>query len=114
MSGVGIVLATGACGSGLWAARKWREASLVPIDPGWGTPGVAEIYTVPGLGIEAYRHIQPVDPARSASELGTAISTAASESGRLNKVAAMWTAISVGLSGISVLADATSNYFLTH
>jgi hypothetical protein len=114
MTYVGIALATAACGSGLWAAWKWREASLVPVDPGWGPPGTAETYLVPGYGIEARRHIQPLDPAQSNSELSTAIWAAASASARLNKVAAIWTAVSVALGGLSTFADAVVNSILTH
>ena len=113
MTYIGIMLAMAACGTGLWAAWKWRAASLVPIDPGWGPPGTNETYLVPGYGIEVPRHLEPLDPAQSNRELDTAIWGAETESGRLNKVAAKWTAISVGLSGASVFVEAVTNLFLT-
>jgi len=85
-----IAIAILAFVTGLVAARYWYRASKITADPGWGPNGLAE----PGV--------------HSAAQDAwiTAMLKSASESARLNKIAALWTAMAVALTGISSIAAA--------
>ena len=85
-----IVLAMLAFVTGLIAAWYWYRASKITADPGWGHNGLVE----PGN--------------RSAAKDAwiAAMLKSASESARLNKIAALWTAMAVALTGISSIAAA--------
>ena len=74
--------------TGLVAAWYWYRASKITADPGWGQTGLVE----PGIH-------SAVQDAWMAATL-----KAASESARLNKLAAQWTAVAVALTGISSIA----------
>ena len=81
MKVIGLVCALITLITGLIAAHYWHRASKVPIVPSWR-----------------------VEPGESdASMLGWQSGTieAFSKSGQLNKVAARWTAVSVGFGAIS-------------
>jgi hypothetical protein len=75
----------------LIAAWHWYRSSKVGIDPGWSVPG-------------AGGHIEPVDPARRQLDLDAATITAFHESAMLNKIASLWTAVSLlAAAGSSIL-----------
>lgn len=86
---VALVLAIAACVTGLIAAWHWYKASEIRIVPPW-TPG----------GVRPWE--QMLADYRRNEEL----SESTSESARLNKVAALWTAVAVALSGFSSIASA--------
>jgi hypothetical protein len=67
--------------AGLWAAYCWWKASKVEIDPG---------------GVE-----QTCDPELIQMSWTTGIMKAVGESARLNKIAALWTAVAVLLNAVS-------------
>lgn len=83
-----IAIAILAFATGLVAAWYWYRASKITADPGWGPNGLAE----PGV--------------HSAAQDAwiVAMLQSASESARLNKIAALWTAVTVALTGISSIA----------
>lgn len=83
-----IAIAILAFVTGLVAAWYWYRASKITADPGWGPNGLAE----PGV--------------HSAAQDAwiAAMLQSASESARLNKIAALWTAVTVALTGISSIA----------
>lgn len=85
-----ITLAILAFVTGLVAAGYWYRASKVTADPGWDPNGLAE----PGV--------------HSAAQDAwiAAMLQSASESARLNKIAALWTAVSIFLTAISAIAAA--------
>ncbi|MGA7327627.1 MAG: hypothetical protein WBX25_24820 [Rhodomicrobium sp.] len=82
-----LILALMAAASGLWAAFKWYRASHVHI--------VAfderDDWPVPTPDVEARL---------------TALSISLQRAGRINKEAAFWTAVSIGLTGLSAVAAA--------
>lgn len=79
MRWVVITLALGGFGIGLAAARDWYEASQICPVPAWGDR-------------------EPVDPHLSQMGWIVGMLNAASESGRLNRRAALLTAVAVVLS----------------
>lgn len=85
---VEITLAILALVTGLVAAWYWYRASKITADPGWGPNGLAE----PGVQ----------SAARDAWI--AAMLQSVSESARLNRIAALWTAVTVALAGISSVA----------
>jgi len=90
MKYVGLVLALFAFGAGLIAARYWYSASKVQIIPVWEESGV----------------IEPVMPDQSNADWIVGLIATAQKAGRLNKIAAVWTAISVSLGTASAVAGA--------
>jgi len=82
-----IAIAILAFVTGLVAAWYWYRASKITADPGWGPNGLAE----PGV--------------HSAAQDAwiAAMLQSASESARLNKIAALWTAVTVALTSISAI-----------
>lgn len=78
---------------GLLAAHYWLKASKIKIDPGWRTG-------LPRSAADARRPIEPGDAQLSQMCSLTATMTAAAESADLNRVAAILTAITVGLSAL--------------
>jgi len=90
VKGIELLLAVCAFATGLLSAWYWLKASRVSADPGWGKGGMVE----PGIH------------ALSQDAWIAAMLHAASESARLNKTAAYWTAATVALTGISTLVGA--------
>ena len=74
--------------TGLVAAWRWYQSSQVPLAPGWTLPGQ-------GGGIE------PLDEACKAIGWSMAILQSQAEAAALNRKAALWTAGSVLLGGLS-------------
>ena len=92
MKGIELVLAVCAFATGLLSAWYWLKASRAPANPGWGEGGVVE----PGIH------------ALSQDAWIAAMLQAASESSRLNKIAARWTAATAALTVIGALIGALS------
>jgi hypothetical protein len=82
MKCVSIGLAVGALATGLIAAWFWYRSSIVQPDPGWSVANP-----------------EPVIPELRQMAWNTAILAANTKSSDLNKTAALWTALSVALSG---------------
>ncbi len=82
-----IAIAVLAFVTGLVAAWYWYRASKITADPGWGPNGLAE----PGI-----------HPAAQDAWI-VAMLRSASESARLNKIAAFWTAAAVALNALAAL-----------
>jgi len=91
LKAVVILLATVSLGTGLVAAYYWNKASRVHVMPFW----------------EANGSLEPMDPTRSNTEWIVAQMETTRRSGRLNAIAARWTAVSVLLGGIASIAGAT-------
>jgi hypothetical protein len=87
---ISIGLAFLAFGAGLRAALLWYRASKVEIVPMWIEDG----------------HIEPVDMNLSHLEWIVAILKSQNKAGALNRVAAIWTGISIGFSAIATLVGA--------
>jgi predicted DNA repair protein MutK len=87
-----LLLAVCAFGTGMLSAWYWLKASKVPTDPGWGKGGIVE------AGIHAL----------SQDAWIAAMLQAASESSRLNKIAARWTAATAALTVTGALIGALS------
>jgi hypothetical protein len=85
-----ISLALLSSAAGLVAAWFWYRSSQVPAVPPWAAVG----------GIE------PGDPDLARSGWIAALLESTQEAGRLNKVAALWTAASVALGVAAVVAQA--------
>jgi hypothetical protein len=81
---VNIGLAVCALGSGLIAAWYWYQSSAIQPDPGWTT-----------------QNPEPVDQELRQIAWNTAMLDAMTKSAGLNKVAALWTAVSAGLGGMA-------------
>ena len=96
---VSMCFAVPALAVGLWAAWYWKKASEIGIDPGWnsGMPGDT-------------RPCQPADLEGSGTTDGWLFATmeAVRVSSDLNRKAAILTAISVALAGVSSVAGAFS------
>jgi hypothetical protein len=92
MKAASIALAMLALFTGLKAAWHRYQSSKVKIDPGWSPPGMGPS--------------EPVDPELQQMGWTVATITAFSEAAALNKTAALWTAVSLGLSVASTLIDA--------
>ena len=71
--------------SGLWAAWLWYKASEVKIVPLWARLGASE----------------PADPETSRGHWIDGLIEAANLSASLNKLAALWTGISIGAASLS-------------
>lgn len=82
-----LVLAVAAFITGLLAAGYWYKASRVQPDPSLGRGG----YVEPGI------HSLAQDA------WNAALIQSASESARLNKIAALWTAVAVALNALAAL-----------
>ena len=82
-----IAIAALAFVTGLIAAWYWYRASKIAADPGWGPNGLAE----PGV------HSTTQD-----AWIGAMLQSA-SESARLNKIAAFWTAVAAMLNALAAL-----------
>lgn len=87
MKTVEIALALLAFVCGMLAAWYWLRASRVPTDPGWGKNGLGQ----PGI------HSMAQDA------WIMAIMQSAAESGRLNAIAARWTALTAVLTALAAL-----------
>lgn len=87
-----VLLAAAGGIAGLVSARYWFKASAIPVEPIWSKYGGVE----PGV--------------HSASQDGWmfGVLEAATESARLNKIAARWTAATAMLGAISALVGALS------
>jgi len=90
MKVVALILALMAAASGLWAASKWYRASHVHII----AFDERDDWPVPTPDVEARL---------------TALSISLQRAGRMNKEAAFWTAVSIGLTALSVVAGAIAN-----
>ncbi|WP_458070530.1 hypothetical protein [Rhodanobacter sp. BL-MT-08] len=90
MKRIELLLAVCAFATGLLSAWYWLKASKVPADPGWGKGGMVE------SGIHAL----------SQDAWIAAMLQAASESSRLNKIAARWTAATAALTVTGALIGA--------
>ncbi len=75
-----------ACGSGLWAADEWWKASRIPVVPAW--------------------HVEPGEVTSSMQGWMAAIMAASDQSNRQNARAAIWTGVSVALSGLAAFLGA--------
>ncbi len=84
---IAIALAIGGLISGLLAAWFWERTTRVPVDPLNGDPNA----------------IMPVLPVLAQQAWWAAQFRADQEMGRLNTLAARWTAAAVVLSGVSSL-----------
>lgn len=81
-----VVLMLAALGTGLMAAWCWFKASRVRVQPSWD--------------------IEPADAEASMGGWIAGSMTAFAESGRLNKIAALWTAVAVILGTVANLYGA--------
>jgi hypothetical protein len=99
-----IVLALAAFVTGLFAAYKWYQASIVQIDLGYIYPGCPPGATYRRGGMMLPRIAESGDPDMQRINEISATWAAVSEASRLNKVAAKWTAASVALSALSAIA----------
>lgn len=104
-----IILALGAFGTGSWAAYKWYLASVgvVRVDLGYtylGTPG-----TYTRAGIVVSRRPESTDEDSKHADEISAVWEAINKAASLNKEAAIWTAASTALTGLSAIAGALSN-----
>jgi hypothetical protein len=81
---IGIGLAVCSLVFGLIAAYYWYQSSIVKADPGWTS-----------------QNPEPVVPEIRQMVWNSAILKAIQISSDLNKTAAIWTALSVGLGGLS-------------
>jgi len=85
----GVAIAVLAFVTGMIAAWYWYRASSVPTDPGWYRDDRAE----------------PAIHSLTQDAWITAMLQSASESARLNGIAARWTALTVVLTVISTIAS---------
>jgi hypothetical protein len=81
-----LIVAALACGTGLWAASLWWQASRIPVAPSW--------------------QVEPGEPVASMEGWIVATIEAFGKSGAKNASAALWTGGSVALSGIAALLGA--------
>jgi hypothetical protein len=91
MKSASIACATIGLVTGLIAAWQWYKSSKVEIDPGWSLPGTGG-------------HTEPVIPELRDLDLHAGTITAFRDAANLNKIAALWTAV-------TVLAAAASSIF---
>jgi hypothetical protein len=87
-----VLLAVSGCIAGLVSAWYWLKASSVPIEPIWSK----------------YKGVEPGVHSLSQDGWIGGVLEATLESGRLNKIAARWTAATVALTVIGTLASALS------
>lgn len=85
MQFISLCLALLACGSGLWAAREWFVASRIPVAPSW--------------------IVEPGEVTASLQGWVAASMAASAQSSRLNARAAIWTGVSVALSGLLAVSS---------
>jgi hypothetical protein len=97
-------LASAALGTGLFAAYKWYRASGVTVDFGYSLPGDPPGQTYRRMGMEFPRAPESGVPEMQRMNEIAATLDALNEAAAINKVAAIWTAISVIASGCSALA----------
>jgi hypothetical protein len=81
-----LIVAALACGSGLWAAYLWWQASRIAIVPFW--------------------QVEPGEAMASMQGWNAATIDAFGKSGAKNASAALWTGVSVALSGLAALLSA--------
>ena len=86
-----IALAIAALTAGLKAAWEWYKSSKITPDPAWPLDPTG---TLP---------MQPADPVQTQNDWIVATIKALNEAGRLNAVAARWTAVSVVLAAASAI-----------
>jgi hypothetical protein len=89
---------------GIQAALIWRDASMIPTDPGWRTG-------LPMAGADAMKPIEPVEQSQAQMGWIVAIMDANAKSADLNRKAAIWTAWAVGLSVASGLFGTIATIF---
>lgn len=106
---IGIVLAIGALVTGLVAAYKWYRASCVCIELGYILPGSNPGETYRRYGIDIPRQAQSGDAEMQRINEIAATWAAINESSELNKSAALWTAFSVALSGVSAFVGSLAS-----
>lgn len=82
---ISVLLALLACGSGLWAAREWFVVSRIPVVPSW--------------------IVEPGEVTGSLQGWVAAIMAASHQSSRRNARAAIWTGVSVALSGLLAVSS---------
>ncbi|WP_206998998.1 hypothetical protein [Trinickia mobilis] len=83
--------------TGVYAARLWHQASKIDVIPTYAL----------------YGQIEPVgDASSSAADWIDGLLRASQESSNLNRKAALWTAISVGLGAITTVISAALPLFL--
>lgn len=87
---VTIIFALISLGLGLMAARYWYRASGVKVVPLWVKLG----------------QIEPVEPDEANAQWQVALIEAGNETGKLNAVAAKWTAAAVAAGCITSIAGA--------
>jgi hypothetical protein len=97
-----VLLTIGSLATGLWAAYKWWQASVIEVPQGFAQSGISGI-----TRRMAPPHVVRAPEAINAeiermNEMGLALEAVA-KSARLNKQAAFWTAISVALSTLAAL-----------
>lgn len=80
---ISLLLALLACGSGLWAAHEWFVASRISVVPSW--------------------IVEPGEVTGSLQGWVLAIMTASERSSRQNARTALFTGISVALSGLAAV-----------
>ena len=85
---VSLAVAAAACGTGLRAAYLWWQASRIPVVPAW--------------------YVEPGEAEASMQGWIAALLEASNKSGTQNAAAAVWTAWSVGLSGVASLLGAVN------
>ncbi len=93
MRWLSILLTLAGCFTGLRAAALWKQASRLSPIPSW-------------LIDEHSR--EPVDPALAQAGWSAGITATIAESGKLNEIAAKWTAYAVGLSAFGSMAGSLS------
>ena len=76
--------------TGMVAAWIWYQSSLIQYHPNWGLPGTGN-------------PIEPVDEEQKQADINYALQNGLNEASRLNKNAALWTAISVFLNCLVAL-----------
>jgi hypothetical protein len=100
---VGITLAVLGFLTGAYAALKWFQASRVNIDLGYTLPGSPAPGTFRRMGVELQRFSEPVDGGLRQMNEMSATWEAMAQSSKLNRTAAIWTAVSVFLSTASAV-----------
>lgn len=102
MSFIIILLTLAAAGTGLRAAYKWGMASKVEIDLGYHPPGLPG-GTMRRMGQDFPRIPESGDGHAQLENQIISTWEAIREASALNKIAARWTAISVGLAALAAI-----------
>jgi hypothetical protein len=100
------ILALLAALTGLCAAYKWYKASKIEIELGYIYPGTKDGETFERNGLTLPRQPQSGDPELNRINEIAATWAAINQASKLNKEAALWTALSVALAGAASIVGA--------